>query len=117
MKIRILLTLAVLALGQPAIAEFEIVTLVDAVELSPSNIIMPGSTNGMMTYKPCANECDAQYERARVTAETRFSISGSAVKFSDFQVEFASLKNAKDSYALLSVDTKTKTVMSLDIAR
>ncbi len=117
MNIRTLFAVLILAAGQPAIADFEIVTLVRAVELSPSNMILPASTNGMMTYRPCADECEEDYERARLTPETTFSISGKAVKFEDFQQEFAIVKNIEDSYALLSVDTKSKTVTSIDIAR
>ncbi len=98
-------------------ANFEIVTLVQAVELSPSNMILPASTSGMMTYKPCADECDADYERARLSPETRFTVRGAAVKFEEFQEEFALARNDKDGYALLSVDTTTKVVTSIDIAR
>lgn len=105
-----------LAASQATIAEFEIVTLVRAVELSPSNMILPATTNGMMTYKPCAGECDDEYERARLTAETTFSVEGKSVKFDDFRVKFAAIRKEEDSYALLSVDTKTKTVTNVDIA-
>jgi len=117
MKIRTYLALMVLGFGQAAFADFEIVTLVSAVELSPSNMIMPASTNGMMTFKPCAGDCDEDFERARLTAETVFSIAGKAVKFEDFATEFAVVKNIKSSYALVSVDKRTKTVTSIDIAR
>ncbi len=118
MKIKLLLSLAILAAGQVAgAADFTIVTQVLAVEMSPSNMILPATTNGMLTYKPCADECDAEYERARITADTRFSISGKAAKFVDFQAEFAAIKNAEKSYALLSVEKATRTVTSIDIAR
>ena len=117
MKIRVLITTLLLATGQYAVADYEIVTLVRAMELSPSNMILPGSTNGMMTYRPCSDECDLEFERARLTPETTFSIEGKAVKFVDFQQEYAVAKTTEDGYALLSVDTKTKTVTSIDIAR
>jgi hypothetical protein len=108
----------VLAASPAAIADFEIETLVRAVELSPSNIILPASTNGMVTYRPCAGECEAEYQRARLTDETRFRVGGRAVKkFDDFRVQFAALRSDPNSYALISVDTKTKTVTSINIAQ
>jgi len=117
MKIRTLTVIAVLAACQPAIAELEIVTQVRAVEMSLPNMILPESTNGMMTYRPCAGECEKKYNRARLTAETAFSVDGLSVRFAVFRTEFAAIRNAKDSYALLSVDTKTRTVTRIDIAR
>ncbi len=118
MKIGKLLAIAVLALSQTAVAaNLEIVTQISAKEMSPSNMILPASVNGMMSYKPCADECDMDYKRARLTAETTFSIAGKTVKFEDFAAEFSIVRNIKSSYALLSVDTKTRTVTSIDIAR
>ena len=116
MKIRLLITVIALAASQAAFADWEIVTEVRAIELSPSNMILPASTIGMMTYRPCAGECDADYERARLTEATKYSVEGKAVKFSDFQRVFAAIKNGEQSYTLLSVDTKTRTVTGIDIS-
>ena len=116
MKIRTSLTLLVLAWSQLALAERELVTLVEATELSPANIILPASINGMMTFRPCSDDCDEDYERARLTAATQFTVNGSRVKFEDFQKAFAVLKRADDAYALVSVDLKESTVASIEIA-
>lgn len=117
MKIRTSLILLALAWSQLALAERELVTLVEATETSPSNVILPGSTNGMMTFRPCADECDEDYERARLTAETRFIVDGSAVKFEDFRRVFAAVRQEEDALALISVDTKLSTVTSIDLMR
>lgn len=119
MKIRTWKALAIfgLALCQPAVADFEIVTLVNAVETSPSNIILPSSLNGMVSFRPCAGECDVEYSRARLTEGTTFAVDGKAVKFEDFRKAFAVIRGTDDSYALVSYDTKTKTVTSIDVAR
>lgn len=98
---------------QPAAAE--LVTLVEAVEVSPSNIILPGSVNGMVSFRPCGGDCEAEYRRARLTPDTRFMVDGRAVKFSDFQVDFANVRTRKMSYALVSVDVKTRTITSIQI--
>ncbi len=106
---------ATLITGGIQSATAQLVTLVEATELSPSNIIFPQSMTGMMTFRPCAEICDKDYERARLTAATQFTVNGRGVKFDDFQRDFAIIKTAKDSYALLSIDTKTKTVVSIQL--
>jgi hypothetical protein len=108
---------ALLACSTPALAEFEIVTLVNAVETSPVNIILPATTNGMMTYRGCSAECDKEYERARLTDGTSFTVEGKAVKYDDFRQVYTEIKNLENSYALVSVDMKTGTVMSINLAR
>lgn len=115
MKIRILAILAMLAVGFAAAADMEIVTLVRATELSPSNMILPATTNGMMTYKPCVGECDEDYKRARLTDATRFSVAGKQMKYADFLRQYSVIKNGANSYALISVDTTTKTVTGINI--
>lgn len=112
-----LCVIALLACCAPALAEIELVTLVRAVETSPAHIILPATTNGMMTYRACSGECDEEYERARLTENTSFSVAGKAVKFDDFRQVFAEIKNLKDSYALVSVDTKLGTVTNINLAR
>jgi len=111
MTIRKILIAAILLLCQPAFA------LVDAVETSPDDIILPATVNGTMTFKPCAGDCDAKHQRARLTAETIYTLNGRAVKFEDFRREFATIKLSDKSYALVSYDTETNTVTKIDISR
>ena len=115
MNKRTLFTALALLFAQSAFADRVIVTEVEAVELSPSNIILPGTVNGMMTYRPCEDDCDAQYERARLTESTSFVVNGQAVKWEDFRVDFTTIKAGDDSYALVSVDLSTNTVTSIRI--
>ncbi len=118
MNKRTLATLAIigLALWRPALADLEIVTINNAVELAPSNIIMPSAMTGMVSYRPCDGDCDKPYERARLTEGTTFTVNGKAVEFEEFRKSFAVIRGAEDSYALLSYDTKTRTVTSLAVA-
>ena len=115
MKTRTILTAVALFVTQSAFADRVIVTEVEAVELSPSNIILPGSVNGMMTYRPCAGDCEEEYERARLTETTTFAVNGEAVRWEDFRVDFMTMRTADDSYALVSVDLRTNTVTSIRI--
>ena len=109
--------IAGLLLCQPALAKFEIVTLINAVETAPSNIILPSSINGMVSFRACDGDCDDEYQRARLTEATTFVVDGERVKFEDFRKAFAVIRGSDDGYALVSYDTKSKTVTSIDVAR
>jgi len=117
MKIKTLLITVALACCPPVLAEFEMVTLVNAVELAPANIILPASANGMVTYRPCAEKCDEKHERARLTADTSFTVEGKTVKYDAFRKVHAEIRSSADSYALISVDVARITVTSIDLAR
>ena len=117
MKIRKSLLLVALACSAPALADFTLETLVLAVESSPAHIILPASTNGMVTYRGCSDECDKKYERARLTESTSFTVAGKAVKFEDFRQFYLEIKNLENSYALVSVDLKLGTVTNIELAR
>jgi len=117
MKIRALIITITLACCPPVLAEFEMVTLVKAVETAPGNLILPASVSGMVTYRPCAEKCDEEYERARLTADTSFTVEGKAVKYEDFKSVHAEIKNRADSYALVRVDVARIIITSIDLAR
>jgi hypothetical protein len=114
MKIR-KLTIGVLALLALTPAGAELVTLVDAVELSPSNIILPGSLNGAVTFRPCVGECEEEHRRARLTPTTEFFVDERKVKFDVFQDSIALLRGNEKAYALISVDMQSLTVTSIRI--
>ncbi len=115
MKKRTLTTALLLLAAQAAFADRVIVTEVEAIELTPSNIILPGSVNGMVSYRPCAGECEADYQRARLTDATSFVVNGAAVRWEDFRVDFTTIKADDESYALVSVDLVTNTITSIRI--
>lgn len=115
MTVRALLIAVLLVAAQPAVSQ--IVTAVAAVEASPANIILPGSTDGMVTFRPCQGDCDEDYVRVRLSAGTTFTVNGKAVKYTDFRREFATIKRSPESYALVTYETKTNTVTSIEIAR
>lgn len=114
MNIRKLIIAIVLVVSMPAAAQM--VTLINAIETSPANIILPANTSGMMTFRPCAEECEKDYIRVQLSAGTTFSVNGKAVKFEEFRRNFAIIKRAAESYALVSYDTDTNTVISIQLA-
>ena len=115
MTVRAALFAAILMLSQFASAQ--IVTKINAVETSPANIVLPGGTDGMVTFRPCDGECDDDYIRVRLSADTKFSVDGKAVKYADFRRDIATIKRNKSSYALVTYETETNTVKSIQIAR
>ncbi len=114
MKFRSILMAAVLLVSQGALGQLE--TLVNAVETAPSNISFPASENGTVSFKPCSEECNSEYTRVALNNATQYFIDGRAVKFADFRIKFAQIKHSNGSYALVSYDTKSKIVTSINIS-
>ena len=116
-KLIMALTLAMtLVISTPAMAQTQIVTVIDAIETSPANIILPANTSGMMTFRPCAVECEKDYKRVQLSAGTTFSVNGKAVKFDEFRRKFAIIKRAATSYALVTYEVKTNRLISIQLA-
>ena len=111
MEIRKILTILALAICGSATAD--IFTIVEVIEASTANINVPTSTNGHLTFKPCADDCDEEYMAIRLTPETQFIIRGQQVNFVDFRRIFNDVRRGKDDYALVSFDTEKRIVTSL----
>jgi len=112
MTIRTVFIVALLMLCQPAFA------LLKAVESAPDSIILPATINGTVSFKPwCSGECNDKYKRARLTADTKFMLDGRVLKYEDFRRGYAAMQTGKDSYALVSYDTDTNTVLEIEISR
>ena len=109
-KILLILTLAVSATAQGSI-----VTEVAAVETVTSNVSVPTSTNGRLMFRPCAEACEEKFIAVRLTADTQFFVRERRVDFLEFRKEFFNIRRAKEDYALVSYDVKTKTVTSINI--
>ena len=111
MTIRKTLIATLFLLSAPAFA------LIDAIEVTPDNIILPATINGMVTFQPCVGECDKDHKRARLTANTSFVVDGRAVKFDEFRRNHAAMRRSEDSYGLVSYETETITVTKIEISR
>ena len=83
------------------------------METSAANVNVPTSTNGQLTFKPCAEECDEEFISVRLTPETQFVVRGQQVNFADFRQEFYKLRRGRINYALVSYDTEKRTVTSV----
>ena len=112
MTIRKFLIAALLVFCQPAFA------LLNAVESAPDSIILPATLNGMVSFKPwCSGKCDDKYKRARLTANTKFVLDGRTLNYEDFRRGYAAMQTGEDSYALVSYETDTNTVIEIEISR
>ena len=112
MTVRNTLIATLLLLCQPAFA------LLHAVETQPDSIILPATTSGMVSFKAwCSGDCDDKYKRARLTSDTKFELDGRKIKFDEFRREYAAMRTGKDSYALVSYETDTNTVIAIEISR
>ena len=114
MTFRKVLIASILLLCQPAFAALT------AVETLPDSIILPSMVNGMVSFKAwCDDECNDELhnKRARLTPNTKFRLDGRAVKFDEFRRGYAAMRTGEDSYALVSFDTETNTVIKIEISR
>jgi len=74
MTLRRILIVLSLFVFQAAYGQLE--TLVNAVETAPSNIHIPASENGAVVFKPCFEECNADYMRVTLGPVTQYLIDG-----------------------------------------
>lgn len=109
---KIVVALALVMCGQ---ATADVVTMVDAVETTTSNINVPTSTNGRLMFKACSEACDLDYVSVRLTPETAFYFQGLRLTFAEFRARFYNLPRNSENYALVTYDTKAKLVTSVDV--
>ncbi len=112
MKFQTGLLIALLGIALPALAD--ITTLINAVETSTSNVTVPTASNGNLSFKPCADNCE-EIIRVRLTPETSYVLNGVAMEFIDFRREFYKLRRGSEDYALVSYDTEKNTVTSVRV--
>ncbi len=112
MKFQTGLLIALLGIALPAMAD--ITTLINAVETSTSNVTVPTASNGNLSFKPCADNCE-EIIRVRLTPETSYVLNGVAMEFIDFRREFYKLRRGSEDYALVSYDTEKNTVTSVRV--
>jgi len=88
MKIKTLMTVMLLCLGQLAFGQGQIIS--QAYEISLDKFRAPATTNGGVAFQEC-DECDRM--SVRVTAGTRYTINGKAVRLEDFKKAVSQVRN------------------------
>lgn len=93
MKIRYLFCVLLLALALPSAAEFR--TVAEAYEVQLSNLRLPRSVGGTVSFKACDN---CEYQTIRVTSDTSWIVNGRAMTLSRFQERIAELEDHDNEY-------------------
>ncbi len=107
--------LVVLALFASGTAAADIVTKVEAVETSTSNVSVPTAPNGRLMFKPCSGDCDEKFIIVRLTPETVYTVGSQRTDFLGFRRAFFNMRRGKDGYALVAFDVEKSTVTSVTI--
>ena len=91
MKLKVLITAALLSLAMPAVAEF--VQVQDAYEVALSNLRLPRTDGGTIAFKECAT---CEYRRIRVGSDMRYRINGKDVTLEKFREAMAMVENREE---------------------
>ena len=104
-----------LAASVAAHAQFTFKTEIQAVELTPANINLPATASGMLSFRPCDDDCAEDYIRVQLSPATTFSIDGKRLKFEEFRRSFASARRSPQAYALINYDVETQAATNIEI--
>jgi hypothetical protein len=91
-----LIAALLLTLGTTANADFVVVS--DGYELALSDVRLPGSVNGTLTFRECK---DCPYRTLRVTAATRYEANGQPLTLEEFRRSME--KVARPSHVAVTV--------------
>ncbi len=91
MHSRKLLVLVLLGLSLAATADFR--TITEAYEVYLSDLRLPGSENGTLTFKQCS-DCEAQ--TVRVTGKTRYLINDRDIALAEFKEQLKDVRKQKN---------------------
>ena len=91
MKLKLLITAALLCMAFPAAAEFT--TVQEAYEIALSDLRLPRNPSGTIAFKECKS-CD--YRTVRVGGDTSYKLNGKAVPLKKFQEALSLVENRDD---------------------
>lgn len=90
MKLKVLITAALLSLALPAAADFKQVA--EAYEVALSDVRLPRSDGGTIAFKEC-EKCE--YKRIRVGSDMRYRLNGKDVTLKKFREAMATVQDRK----------------------
>ena len=108
--------IAALLLGLAVSATAQITTVQLAHEVRLSDMRLPGSMNGTIGYKPCA---DCSYETTRVSAYTTYTFNGQRMTLDKFRVSVSRVSDRNEIYAtvLQHLEEDVVTAVSVTLPR
>lgn len=107
---RTVLAILLLGLALPAAADFTVVT--EAYEVALSNLRLPGTVNGTLTFREC-DECS--YRTVRVTAGTRYELNNEALTLEDFRKAVEDVRNPSDVTVTVLHHLESDTITGLKV--
>ncbi len=110
MQLRKLLVLVLLGLSLAAAADFR--TLTEAYEVDLSNLRLPGSENGTLTFKQCS-DCEAQ--TLRVTSKTRYVINDRDFALAEFKEQLKRVRKRKDQNVSVLHHLESNTIKAVKV--
>ncbi len=110
MHSRKLLVLVLLALSLAAAADFR--TITEAYEVYLSDLRLPGSENGTLTFKQCV---DCEMQTLRVTSKTRYLINDREFALAEFKEQLKGLRNRRDQNVSVLHHLESNTIKALKI--
>ena len=94
MKIHVFLLISSFALVGKINADIS--TVIEALEINTSNIMVPTTTTGRLMFKPCSTPCDRKFVLVQLTPETIFSVKRKILNFSEFRKTFYAMRSGND---------------------
>ena len=110
MRIRKLLVLVLLGLSLAAAADFK--TITESYEVALSDLRLPGSEYGTLTFKPCS-DCEAQ--TLRVTSKTRYVINDRDFALAEFEEQLKGVRNRKDQIVSVLHHLESNTIKAIKV--
>jgi hypothetical protein len=107
-------TLLVFFLGCSFSANAEIVTITRAHEIAISDLRLPASTSGAVSFQECVN-CDTQ--TIRVSTETHYVLDGDYLALKEFKSEIRNTRNRDSIIATIMHQLEKDWVVAILVNR
>ncbi len=107
---RKLLILVLLGLSLSAAAD--LTTITAAYEVAVSDLRLPGSENGTLTFRQCP-DCEAQ--TLRVTGKTRYVLNDRAVGLAEFKNQLRRVRNRKTEATTVMHHLESNTITAISV--
>ena len=110
MHIQRLLVLTILGLSLSAAADFR--TITEAYEVDLSDLRLPGSENGGLTFKQCA---DCEVQTLRVTGKTRYLINDRDFSLTEFKEQLKRVTTRKYHSVAVLHHLESNTIETIEV--
>ncbi len=104
--------LILVLLGPSLLAAADLTTITAAYEVAVSNLRLPGSANGTLTFKQ-GPDCEAQ--TLRVTSKTRYVVNDRGVALAEFKNQLRRVRNRRTEAATVMHHLKSNTITAVSV--